>query len=48
MKPMLLMKSDVEINDNITEEYSCKMTVKLVDGNYRISKINYCNIDKSL
>lgn len=40
--------NDVEIDDSITEQYSCKMTVKLVDGNYRISKINYCNIDKSL
>ena len=40
--------NDVEIDDSFSEECSCKMTVKLVDGNYRISNINYCNIDKSL
>jgi len=38
--------NDVEIDDSITEQYSCKMTVKLVDGNYRISKTDYMGINK--
>lgn len=39
--------NDAEIYDSISEEYSCKMTVKLIDGNYRISATNYCNLDKN-
>ena len=37
--------NDVEIDDSITEEYSCKMTVKLVDGNYRISETDYMGLN---
>lgn len=35
---------DVNIDDSVTEEKSCKMIVEFDDGNYRISSTNYCNI----
>lgn len=36
--------SDVEIDDSISQEQSCNMTIKLVDGNYRIVSTDYCNL----
>lgn len=39
--------NNVEVDDSISkEEYSCKMTIKLVDGKYRISTTDYCNLDQ--
>lgn len=39
--------NDVRIDDSISEKYSCEMTIKLIDGNYRISATNYCNPDEN-
>lgn len=36
--------NDVEIDDSISQEQSCNMTIKLVDGNYRIVSTDYCNL----
>lgn len=41
----LVTYNDVEIDDSISEEYSCKMTVDLIDGNYRISETSYFNLN---
>lgn len=37
---------NVYINGISNEEESCKMTIKLVNGTYKISQIDYCDIDK--
>ena len=37
--------NDINEDDSVSEERSCNMTIKLVDGNYRISTTNYCNLD---
>lgn len=39
--------NDVRIDDSISEKYSCEMTIKLIDGNYRISETNYCDLNKN-
>ena len=39
--------NNIEVDGSLSEEYSCKMTVDLSGKTYRISEINYCNIDKS-
>ena len=35
---------DVEIDGSTSKELSCNMTIKFVDGNYKISSIDYCNL----
>lgn len=36
--------NDVEIDGSVSEEITCSMTIKLVDGEYRISKTDYCEL----
>ena len=36
--------NDVDIADNVSEEHSCTMTIKLVNGDYRISSTDYEDI----
>lgn len=39
--------NDVNIDDSISEEkYTCEFKIKEVNGEYRISATNYCNLDK--
>ena len=35
--------NDVEIDDSISEEKSCNMKIKYIDGNYKISATDYCD-----
>lgn len=43
----LVTYNNVNIDGGVEEEETCKMTVKLVDGNYRISKTDYLGVDKT-
>lgn len=36
--------NDVEIDDSISEPITCTMKIKLVDGKYKISETNYCEL----
>lgn len=40
--------NDVNIDDSISEEkYTCEFKIKEVNGEYRISATNYCNLDEN-
>ncbi len=36
--------NDVEIDNSVSEDITCTMKIKLVDGEYRISETNYCEL----
>lgn len=36
--------NDIEIDNSISEDITCTMKIKLVDGEYRISETNYCEL----
>lgn len=42
----LVTYNDLDINDELSNQSNCTMTIKLVNGEYRISAINYCNINQ--
>ena len=44
LKAYKVKYNDVEIDDSISQEQFCNMTIKLVDGNYRIVSTDYCNL----
>ena len=36
--------NDVELDNSVSEDITCTMKIKLVDGEYRISETNYCEL----
>ncbi len=36
--------NDVELDNSVSEDITCIMKIKLVDGEYRISETNYCEL----
>ncbi len=36
--------NDVELDNSVSEDITCTMKIKLIDGEYRISETNYCEL----